>query len=357
MSRKRFPYYVCVLAAAGLLCSGCQAAQSELTAPPVQTAVPVQATAVPTTASAVRQSAVGFYFDTVVTVTTYGADATLLEDMWAMCARYESMLSKTIAGSDVDKINTAEGQPVTVDPETWELIRDAKEISDATEHAFSISIAPLTAMWDFTGGTERMPTEAERLAALPLVNDDAILLGDNNTVTMPAGMQIDLGGIAKGYIADRIADLARGRCMGMVLSLGGNTYVVGSKPDGSRWGIGIQDPDGNTGSSLAVLNIDDGTVVTSGIYERYFIKDGVRFHHILDPKTGISADSDLASATITGVSSMRADALATACIVLGSEKSLAMLESMGVDGLFITRDGQMLETPGFTETYNLRKLK
>lgn len=349
MNRQRMKLLLCMLCAAALLCTGCASGDGGAAA---------QAAAPTVNAAAITQkSAVGFFFDTVVTVNFYGADDTLLEDVWATCGRYEALLSKTIDGSDVDRINKAAGQPVTVDPDTYDILVEAKRISDATGHAFSISIAPLTAMWDFTHGTERMPTDAQRLAALPLVNDDAITLGDNHTVSMPAGMQIDLGGIAKGYIADRIADLARGRCYGMVLSLGGNTYVVGAKPNGTRWGVGIQDPEDNTGSSIAVLNLDDGTVVTSGIYERYFIKDGVRYHHILDPKTGISADADLSSATVLGVSSMEADALATACIVLGSEQSLAMLQRMGADGLLITRDGVMLETPGFTEKYNLRKMK
>lgn len=292
---------------------------------------------------AVKRSGVGFYFDTVVTATLYGAPEGTLEEIWAACDRYEKLLSKTIEGSDVWRLNHAEGQAVTVDPETWCILRRAKEISAMTGGAFAISIAPLSAMWDFTGGTNRMPTEEERLAALPLVDDSAITLGENNTVTLPKGTEIDLGGIAKGYIADQVAKLVQGKASGAILSLGGNVYVLGRKPDGSAYNVGIRDPQGADASAvLAVVTTSDRSVVTSGIYERQFTLDGVTYHHILDPADGLPSRSDLASATIISTSSMDADALATACIVLGSEKALSLLQEQGVDGVLVTRDGAII---------------
>lgn len=308
-----------------LMLSGC----AQETPSPEPTAVPA------------KRSGVGFYFDTVVTATLYGAPEGLLEEIWAECERYEKLLSKAIAGSDVDRINNAGGQTVTVDPETWEILRRAKEISQMTGGAFAVTIAPLTAMWDFTGGTQRMPTDEQRLAALPLVDDSAIQLGENSTVTLPAGMEIDLGGIAKGYIADQVAKLVEGRVSGAILSLGGNVYVLGHKPDGTVYNVGIQDPDGGSGSVLAVVSTTDQSVVTSGIYERQFEKDGVIYHHILDPVDGLPSCSDLSSATIVGKSSMDADALATACIVMGREKALAFMQEQGIQGVLITRDRQV----------------
>ena len=165
------------------------------------------------------------------------------------CVRYEQLLSRTIPESDVGRINAAEGQTVTVDAETADILRRALEISDMTDHAFSVTIAPLTTLWDFSGGTERVPTEEERLAALPLV-DDSRLKVEGNEVTLPAGMMIDLGGIAKGYIADELAKMCEGRCTGALLNFGGNVYVVGQKPDGSLFRVGVRDPK-DTGSSLA----------------------------------------------------------------------------------------------------------
>lgn len=292
---------------------------------------------------AVKRSGVGFYFDTVVTATLYGAPEGTLEEIWAACDRYEKLLSKTIEGSDVWRLNHAEGQTVTVDPETWCILHRAREISAMTGGAFAVSIAPVSAMWDFTGGTNRMPTEKERLAALPLVDDSAITLGENSTVTLPVGMEIDLGGIAKGYIADQVAELVQGKVSGAILSLGGNVYVLGRKPDGSAYNVGIRDPQGADASAvLAVVTTSDRSVVTSGIYERQFTLDGVTYHHILNPADGLPSRSDLASATIIATSSMDADALATACIVLGSEKALSLLQEQGVDGVLVTRDGEII---------------
>ena len=168
---------------------------------------------------------------------------------------------------------------------------------------------------------------------------------------------IDLGGIAKGYIADQAAAMCRGHCTAAVLNLGGNVYTVGQKPDGSRFGVGIRDPFGDAADTCCAVYTGDLSVVTSGIYERWFERDGVRYHHILDPKTGMSAKSDLASATVLCGSSMTADAVATACIVLGSEGALQLLERLSLDGLLITRNGEYLMTDGFSERWDLQFVK
>ena len=299
-----------------------------------------------------KTTGVGFYFDTVVNLTLWGAPEGLINEIWAACERYENLLSKTIANSDVSRINTSMGQPVTVDPETWEILRRAKEISAVTGGAFSITIAPVTALWTFTGtATNTVPNDETRLAALPLVDDQKIVLGENNTVTLPAGMQIDLGGIAKGYIADKAAELVREKATAAIINLGGNVYTVGQKPDGSKFSVAITDPL-KPSTARSVIYTGDCTVVTSGTYERGFNFGGVRYHHILDPKTGWPSQSDLVSASFVMDSSMTADALATACIVIGSEKSLALAKELGLDAIFITADGEILTTEGFTEKYD-----
>ena len=327
------------------LLTGCVANES----PPAATQTPTQASS----AAPEMKTGVGFYFDTVVQVTLYGPEDGLLEEIWAACERYEKLLSRTIEGSDVSRINAAKGQTITVDPETWDILSRAKEISRLTGGAFSVTIAPLSLQWDFTDGTNRMPTDEERLAALPLVDDEKILLGEGNTVTLPEGMAIDLGGIAKGYIADQVAALVKDRVTGALLNFGGNVYAVGHKLDGSDYGLGIQDPNSPTGQALAAVRGTDISLVTSGIYERYFMVDGVRYHHILDPKNGLPSNSDLASATILHTSSMDADAFATACIVLGREEAEKLLGSLGLDGVLITRDGQISTTQDFDSRYTL----
>ncbi len=301
-----------------------------------------------------KTTGVGFYFDTVVYLTLWGASEGLVDEVWAECARYEQLLSKTIDTSDVARINAARGETVQVDGETWEILRRAKEISRETGGAFSVTVAPLTALWTFTGvDTNVIPTDEKRLSLLPLVDDQRIELGKDNTVTLPAGMQIDLGGIAKGYIADRVAELIREKAHAGIISLGGNVYTVGKKPDGSRFGVGIVNPQ-SPASSIGVIFTEGCTVVTSGTYERGFNFGGVRYHHILDPKTGWPSQSDLVSATFVMDSSMDADALATACIVIGSEKALALAKEKGLDAMFIRADGTILFTDGFESKYSYR---
>lgn len=349
---KRTSRRLLALLLCALTLSGCTAKREAASPPPAGAGILPAASAEETPDPAHKTTGIGFYFDTVVYLTLWGAPESLVQEVWDECARYEQLLSKTIEGSDVSRINQSGGETITVDPETWEILRRAKEISQLTGGAFSITLAPVTALWSFTGmETNTVPTDETRLAALELVDDTQLVLGENNTVTLPAGMQIDLGGIAKGYIADKVAALIRDKAYAGIISLGGNVYTVGVKPDGSRFGVGITNPE-EPRSSKAVIYTEGCTVVTSGTYERGFNFGGVRYHHILDPKTGWPAQSDLLSATFVMDSSMTADALATACIVLGSEKSLQLAASQGLDAMFILKDGSVLLTDGFEEKYN-----
>ena len=300
-----------------------------------------------------KVSGVGYYFDTVVTLTLYDAPEGLLEKLWQECGRYERLLSRTVPGSDVDRINRAGGQTVQVDPETWTILQRAADISRLTGGAFSVTIAPLSTLWDFTGETPRMPDDAQRLSALPLVDDSRLQLGEDNTVTLPAGMSIDLGGIAKGYIADRLAEMVRGRVSGATLNFGGNVYALGNAPGAEGFNIGISHPQ-SPNNAIAALRVKDRSVVTSGTYQRCFEKDGRLYHHILDPATGLPAETGLVSASIVAESSMTADALATACIVLGEEGALALLGQLGYDGLLIREDMTIVTTPGLKDRYPLQ---
>ena len=216
-----------------------------------------------------------------------------------------------------------------------------------------MTIAPLSTLWDFTGEPPRMPDDAQRLAALPLVDDTRLQLGEGNTVTLPAGMSIDLGGIAKGYIADRLAEMVRGKVSGATLNFGGNVYALGNAPGAEGFNIGIAHPQ-SPNSAIAAIRVLDRSVVTSGTYQRCFEKDGRLYHHILDPSTGLPADTGLVSASIVAESSMTADALATACIVLGEDRALALLQSLGYDGLLIREDMTIVTTPGLKDRYPLQ---
>lgn len=294
-----------------------------------------------------KQTRVGYYLDTVITLTAYTDQPELLDKGLEYCGEYEKMLSRTVEGSDVWNINHAEGNTVTVSEETAEILRTAVKISEVSDGAFDITIAPVSVLWDFTSGSQIIPESATIEQAAHLVDFRQIQIEGNN-VTLPAGMMIDLGGIAKGYIADAVkAKLEAAGITSAILSFGGNIVAIGLKPDGSPWKVGIQDIDEPTGKTMMVSLNYGGSTVTSGIYERGFTVDGVTYHHILSSETGWPVQNELASVTIFSDSSLMGDALSTAVFALGTEKGSRLIESMdGVEALFINRDRSAAGTSG-----------
>lgn len=289
-------------------------------------------------------SAAGFACDTVVTVTAYAPQETV-DATLRICADYEAVLSKTTAGSDIDRLNRANGAPVTVQPETAALLRLAVEIGEASGGAFDITIAPASALWDFRADTPSLPDGAALAAACERIDYRNIVI-DGNTVTLLNGAEIDLGGIAKGYIADCVAEYLRQQGVtSACINMGGNVVTIGTKPDGSLWTVGVRDPNGTPEMSEEVLKLSDAAVVTSGIYERGFDLNGVRYHHILDPETGMPVQNGLASVTVIGTESALCDALSTACFVLGEEQSRPILARCGVRAIFLYTDGTRSEYP------------
>jgi len=297
-----------------------------------------------------KLSEVGFYLDTVITLTAYTEDAQILKDAMEECGRYEQMLSRTIEGSDVWRINHADGVPVEVSDDTAAILRCAEKISEKSSGAFDITIAPASTMWDFTSGKAELP-DTEALATAAVLVDYSKVQLEGNTVTLPEGMMIDLGGIAKGYIADKVkAYLEERGVEHAILSFGGNIVAIGKKPDGKDWKVGIQDIDKPTGEYMLVVANRGGSTVTSGIYERGFEVDGVRYHHLLNPKTGWPEQNKLASVTILSESSMEGDALATAAFILGKGKGLELIESLpGIEAVFIERDRKVTYSSGAGE--------
>ena len=332
--------------AAGLL-TGCQPQSAE------GSAAPTTSPAVETGLS--KQSRVGFFFDTVITIEAYTNDESILDDAIAECQRYDDLLSKTREGAGVGKRNRAGGERVAVSQDTRDIIEKALEYSRLSDGKFDITIEPCVALWDFTGDNMGvLPDEAELAEAASHVDYTKVDVNDEG-VQLPAGETIDLGAIAKGYITDRIKDFLedRGITCGM-LNFGGNVLAIGSKPDGSDWNIGIQDPDSTTGESIAVVPVSDSAVVTSGIYERGFDLDGVRYHHILDTSTGWPVQNELAGITIFTSDAFDADALSTTVFAMGLEDGTAFVESLdGVEAVFITRDEQVSWTSGLNDRLTL----
>lgn len=314
---------------------------------------PVQPTVTPTPQA---KSQVGFYFDTVVTMQVYTDDEQLLTDAQAECQRYDNLLSKTFEGSDVWNINHAQGQRVAVAPETREILEKALEYSRLSEGFFDITIEPCVALWDFTGeGMGILPDEATLAQAAAKVDWTQIDLNEEG-VLIPEGMTIDLGAIAKGYITDRIADFLRARGVESgFLNFGGNVLAIGNKPDGTEWNIGIQDPLGKRDQNIVgAARVSDQAVVTSGIYERGFDLDGVRYHHILDTASGWPVQNELAGVSIIAPDAFDADALSTTVFAMGVEKGTEFIEALdGIEAIFVTRDDTVTWTSGLEGRFTL----
>ena len=292
-------------------------------------------------------SMTGMYFDTVVTVEVWGADREVLDHCEELCGYYEQLFSRTIEDSEVSKINNSGGQPVTVSDETAELIRLGLEYGDISDGDFDITIASASELWDFTDNEEKtLPDPGELTEAVTHIDYHNVRV-DGNTVTLSdPDTKIDLGGIAKGYIADQLKKyLEEEGVEHALINLGGNMLAVGSKYDGSPFRIGLQKPFEPDGTPIAVLEVNDQSVVTSGNYERYFEKDGTIYHHILDPDTGYPIQNDLYQVSIISDRSVDGDALSTTCYALGLEKGMELIRSLdGVEAVFVTSDYELHTT-------------
>lgn len=294
-----------------------------------------------------KNSAVGFHMDTVIMLTGY-CDEALLTDAIALCGRYEKLLSRTVEGSDVWKINHAGGDPVKISADTAKVLSLALDVCEKSGGALDITIAPAVDLWDFKGEEPALPRDEDIAAAMEKVDYTKVML-EVDTVTIPKGMEIDLGAVAKGYIADRAAEfLKENGVQSAALNFGGNVIALGSKPDGSPWNIGIQDPDSQTGESIAVVEVKDRSVVTSGVYQRGFDMDGIRYHHILDTDTGWPVQNGVSSVTIIAEGSARADALSTACFAMGRD-GLDFAREMGAEAVIVFSDGSIECTKGAEE--------
>ena len=231
-------------------------------------------------------------------VTAYGKGAkNAVGEAQTEVDRLESLLSRTRTDSVVSRLNAGTGDRA-VGMEVWGLLSAAEKYSIATNGAFDITIAPVVSAWGFTTDHYQVPDQSELDELLANVGSVHIHLGEESIVTLDDGTQIDLGGIAKGYASDCVeAILAKDGVESAKVALGGNIYVRGSKPDGTAWRVGVQDPE-NSDGFVGILSLTDAFAVTSGGYQRYFEQNGKRYHHIIDPATGYPAESGLTSVTV-----------------------------------------------------------
>jgi len=337
-----------VVGAAGIatvgfpLLTGCAATQSDGTLDPDETAGSPSSTDTPVL-SAQPATVALFLFDTVIEIRAYCEQA-LVDEAARRCEFFERSFSRTKEGSDIHTLNNAAGAPVTVQPETAQIISQALAFCKESDGLFDITIGAVTPLWDFVEGT--IPDPAVLAEAVTHIDYRTVRVSGNTVTLDDPRAALDLGGIAKGFIADDIARLLReGGCTSGLINLGGNVYALGSKPDGSPWNVGIQDPNATSGTVVARVEAIDHSVVTSGMYERSFERDGVLYHHILDPQTGYPVSSDLKSTTIISQESIDGDAFSTIAFLMGKDKAYALLEeSPDKEGILVDDTGQLLAT-------------
>lgn len=263
-----------------------------------------------------------FAMDTVMELTVYGEQAEeALTEAAHLINRLDNLFSVTNKKSDIAKVNASNGKPVTVEAETYEVVKKSVEYSDETGGALDISVYPIVKAWGFTTNQKKIPTEREKKEAMSNVDYKKIRCLSNNQIQLEKGMEIDLGALAKGYASQKVIE--RWREMGVtsaILSLGGNVQTIGKKTDGNLYQVGVTDPSDGT-SLFGALPVENKAVVTSGIYQRNFTENGVLYHHIIDRKTGMPANNTLASVTIIAEDGLQADALSTALFVMGEEEA------------------------------------
>ncbi|MBF7097042.1 FAD:protein FMN transferase [Alkalibacter mobilis] len=300
-----------------------------------------------------------FLLDTVVSIKLYDVpqeDEILIDQSFKLISDLESILSVHKEGSDLYKLKMNAGKaPVEVSHYTMEVIKKSLEYSIKTDGKFDITAGPLIDLWAIDPPNGYLPTNEEIITAVSNIDFRNLIVDEINSTVYLAeeGMIANLGAIAKGYIADQVKSfLIENDVEHAIINLGGNVLLVGDKPDGSQFRIGVQDPDAARNTYIGVLVTSDTSVVSSGDYERYFEKDGVKYHHILDPETGYPANNHIRQVSIVSETSVDGDALSTTLFLLGLDKGIELINSMnGVEAIFVTDDNKIVVTEGLHDSF------
>ncbi|MFW5433350.1 FAD:protein FMN transferase [Paenibacillus apiarius] len=301
-----------------------------------------------------------FIFDTIVTVKIYDERAgdNQFKDIEAILNEIDASLNRTKDTSELAKIRSAAGkEAVQVSQETFDVVAKSIDYAKRTKGRFDPTVGPIVDLWNIGHENAKVPDPKVLQGKLQLVGyEDVTLNPDKREIKLNReGMELDMGSIGKGYAADRIADYLRESGFpSAIVDLGGNIYAVGEKPGGSDWTIGVQDPDTTRGNQIGKMKVKDKTIVTSGVYERYFVENGKHYHHILDPATGYPVENQLSSVTIVTSSSTDADALSTSTFALGLEEGMKFVESNpDVEAIFITTEHDVYCTSGIKKIFEL----
>ncbi|AKN31270.1 thiamine biosynthesis protein ApbE [Clostridium carboxidivorans P7] len=300
-----------------------------------------------------------YVLGTVVQLKVYGSNGKIaVEEAVNRLNDIDNKMSVFKEYSEISMINENAGiSNVEVSKDTYFVVKEAVKYSELSEGGFDPTIRPVVELWGIGTDKVKVPGDNEIGSKLKLVNYKDIILNEKDrTIKLRnKGQNIDLGGIAKGYAADEVKNiLIKNNIKSALINLGGNIYALGKKPDRTQWYIGIQNPFGKRGEFVGFINVKNKSVVTSGNYERYFISNEKRFHHIIDPKTGYPSDSKIISSTIISDYSIDGDGLSTGVYIMGLDKSIKLIESIkGIDAIFITENREIYITSGIKNKFKL----
>ncbi len=279
------------------------------------------------------------------TVCSMGGDMSqsVLDEAQRLCEHAEELFSRTLPTSDVSRINEANGQFVEVDPQTAELVSLSLAYCASSNGLFDITIGAISELWDFTEGVVPSPEAIAR--ALPHVGWQHVQVQQNAVCLQDPLARLDLGGIAKGYVTDRVMELFKERGVeNAYVNLGGNVSVMGHNEKGNPWSVGVRDPFGTSSDVVALMKMTEGSLVTSGLYERSFEKDDKRYWHILDPRTGYPAQTDLVSASVFCTESIDGEGYTKPLFMLDRDAALESVEQAGLQALLVGSDGAIYQT-------------
>lgn len=326
-----FSYVILGILILGFLLTACQKPAVNLTTP---------------------ESVNGFKLNTFVQIDSYsGIPKKTLNEALNLCDYYENIFSRTKEDSELSRVNS--NQTTDISKELYELISAGLEYAALSNGAFDITIGSVSKLWDFTAESPKVPDSGQIAEALTHVDYTSVSVSDNGdgtySISKPDDVILDLGAVAKGYIADKIKDfLEENGVKHAIINLGGNVLCIGKKTNTDNFGIGVRKPFAANNEVLVALSVDNSSVVSSGNYERYFYADdGTFYHHILNPATGYSYDNDLSDVTILSKDSLSGDCLSTTCFCLGLEDGMKLIESLdGIEAVFVTNEGEIHYSSG-----------
>ena len=300
-----------------------------------------------------------YLMGTIMNLTVYdNGDDETIKNAFDVIRDIEQKMSLNIKTSEINKINAeAFSSPVLMSYDTAFVMKKSLEYSQLSDGHFDITIGPLVELWGIGSDDARVPKDTEISEAIDKIDYKNIKLMDKSISLDNDGMIIDLGGIAKGYAADKVAQYLKSQNVNRaIIDLGGNIFALGDKEKGVDWSVGVQNPfDETRGDYLGLVKVSNKSVVTSGVYERYLEADGKKYHHILDPFTGFPVDNELMSVTIVSDQSIDGDALSTGAFALGLDKGYELIESLDtVDAIFVTKDKKVFVTNGLKDKFELK---